>query len=179
MLMIISIDTYALALFEVGSNEDREMKFYKELQKFGKYLEDSKVKQALNRSLADYRVFDGFWKSLKNDFSQEIVNVLRIIQEAALMSSYERLVHEYRKLLQKENLIHIVNISSPKELSEKEKDDVVKEVKRHYDGTLDVHYILDPSLVSGLKIRVNNDIYDTSIKNKFKQILAQGGLAHE
>ena len=179
MLMIISIDTYALALFEVASDKSNEMKFYQELENFGSVLEDSKIKDALNRSLADYRVFDGFWKSLKDNFSQEIINVLRIVQEAALMSSFERLVHEYRKILQENDLIHIVNISSPKELNEKEKDDIVNEIKRHYKGTLDVHYSNDPSLVSGLKIRVNNDIYDTSIKNKFKQILAQGGLVHE
>ena len=179
MLMIISIDTYALALFEVASKESLEMQYYEELRKFENYLEDSNVKKALSRSLADYRVFDGFWTSLKPEFSQAIINILRMIQEAALMGSYERLIFEYRKLLEAHGLIHIVNISSPKVLNENEKDDIVKEISRHYSGRLDVEYNIDPSLVSGLKIRVNNDIYDTSIKNKFKQILAQGGLAHE
>lgn len=179
MLMIISIDTYALALFEVASDKSKEMSFYQELQDFRTILEDSSVKDALNRSLADYRVFDSFWQTLKDKFSLEIVNVLRIVQEANLISSYERFILEYRKILQRHGLIHIVNIASPRTLNEKEKEDIVNEIKRHYSGDLDITYELDPSLVSGLNIRVNNDIYDTSIKNKFKQILAQGGLVHE
>ena len=95
------------------------------------------------------------------------------------MYALDRIIFEYRDLLEEHKLIHIVDIISAKELSKKEIDEIIAKISQRYEGELDVEYEHDPSLVGGLKIRVNNDIYDTSIKNKFKQILAQGGLRHE
>lgn len=179
MLMIISIDTYALALFQLAQEQGLEKKYYHELKEFNKVLLDKEISKILKRSVADYRVFDNFWNSLEGHYSKEVINFLRIIQEASLMYALDRIIFEYRDLLEEHKLIHIVDIISAKELSKKEIDEIIAKISQRYEGELDVEYEHDPSLVGGLKIRVNNDIYDTSIKNKFKQILAQGGLRHE
>ena len=179
MLMIISIDTYALALFQLAQEQSLEKKYYHELKEFNKVLLDEEISKILKRSVADYRVFDNFWNSLEGHYSKEVINFLRIIQEASLMYALDRIIFEYRDLLEEHKLIHIVDIISAKELSKKEIDEIIAKISQRYEGELDVEYEHDPSLVGGLKIRVNNDIYDTSIKNKFKQILAQGGLRHE
>ncbi|CAM3601701.1 ATP synthase F1 subunit delta [Erysipelothrix urinaevulpis] len=177
--MIISIETYTLALFELALEKKLEMKYYEELKDFSAVLDDLEVHNILSKSVSDYRVFDNFWESLNKVFSPEVINFLRIIQEASLIYAFDRIVAEYRDLLIDHELIYGVNVESASALSKTEIDEIVTNVSKHYKGILDVQYKEDPSLIGGLKIRVNNDVYDTSIKNKFKQILAQGGLKHE
>lgn len=179
MLMIISIKTYALALFEVVQYRSKVMDTYQELQRFLDLLHDNVILKGLSRSTSDYRVFDKVWKSLEDEFSPEVINFLRIYQEASLIDTLDRFIDEYRDLLVQNNYIHTVDITSATKLNEHDQKEIINEISNHYEGPLDIKYNIDPSIIGGVKVRINNDIYDTSIKYKFEQILKQGGLVHE
>ena len=62
--MIISIETYTLALFELALEKKLEIKYYDELKKFSKILEDPEVRKILSESVSDYRIVDTLlnWK---------------------------------------------------------------------------------------------------------------------
>lgn len=180
MHMIISISTYTLALFEVAEGLGKAKSFYNELQSFNEILEnDQEVRETFSYALADYRVFDPLWDSLREFYSAEVVNFLRIIHSASLMYNFEQIIDEYRDLLKDRGYIYKVDITSPKVLSDSEKEAIIAQIKNHYDKDLDIRYEVDKSLMSGLHVRVNNDIYDTSVKTKLAQILYQGGQVHE
>lgn len=180
MHMIISISTYTLALFEVAEELGKAKSFYNELQSFNEILkEDQEINQTLTYALKDYRVFDPLWNSLKAYYSVEVVNFLKIIHSASLMYNFEQIIDDYRDLLKEHGYIYKVDIASPEALSTQEQASIISQIKKHYPKDLDVRFKVDPSLMHGLYVRVNNDIYDTSVKKKLAQILYQGGQVHE
>lgn len=176
MPMIISINTYTLALFEVACDLEKAKSFYEELKTFRSVLDqDPKLVETLNRSVGDYRVYDKLWDSLKEFVSEEVINFLKILQEATLLSELDRVIDDYRDLMQKHGLIHKVDIRSAKALNQDEKNQILKQVKRRYAGDLDVRYEIDSSLISGIQVIVDSDVYDLTIQSKLNQILSQGG----
>lgn len=180
MHMIISISTYTLALFEVAEELGKAKSFYNELLSFNEILEkDQEIRETLSYSLKDFRVFEPLWNSLKAYYAPEVVNFLKIIHSASLMYNFEQIIDDYRDLLKEHGYIYKVDIASPSVLSQDEKDAIIDQIKKHYPKELDVRFEVDPSLVHGLYVRVNNDIYDTSVKTKLAQILYQGGQVHE
>lgn len=176
MPMIISINTYTLALFEVACEQEKAKSFYEELKAFEDILsQEEELLQSLNLSVGDYRIYEGLWESLEAFLSKEVINFLKILQEASLLDELERVVDDYRDLMQKHGLIHKVDIRSAQALNQDEKNEILKQIKRRYEQELDVRYEVDEKLISGIQVIVDSDVYDLSIQHKLDQILSQGG----
>lgn len=63
-----------------------------------------------------------------------------------------------------------VSVVSAKELNEDSKESIIKMVKTKYPEPLQITYDVDSKLMAGFVIRVDNDIYDTSLKSKLDQM---------
>ena len=67
--------------------------------------------------------------------------------------------------------IGIVNVTTPMELSDKQKADVEKRI---LDTTsfkkLEMNYSIDKSLIGGMVIRIGDRVVDTSIKTKLAEL---------
>ena len=61
-------------------------------------------------------------------------------------------------------------ISSAKELSESEINNIKDELSKNFSSKIKLNYNFDPDLIGGLVIQVGSTMIDTSIKNKLKQI---------
>ena len=61
-------------------------------------------------------------------------------------------------------------LSSSKELSLSELENIQKELSANFTSKIKLDYKYDPALVGGLIIKVGSMMIDTSIKNKLKQL---------
>lgn len=174
--MIISLKSYARALFEVGQETDEVMAFYEAMLSFNEVMHDHDVIRVFAHGLTNPDALDGVWESLNHEYSIRFVNFLKVVQEANVILHFERLLAEYRDILNEENYISDVEIISPKDLSHQEQERVVSMLKEKYNNHLELHYEVDPSLIDGMIVKVKNDIYDTSLRSKLDRILNQGGI---
>ena len=61
-------------------------------------------------------------------------------------------------------------LTSSKQLSGKELENVQSELSRNFKSPIKIDYIYDPNLLAGLIIQVGSIMVDTSIQNKLKQL---------
>ncbi|CAM2838500.1 ATP synthase F1 subunit delta [Erysipelothrix tonsillarum] len=179
MLMIISTKVYAEALYQVGVEARKPLEFYEALKTFQEFLADQEFYRIMVATFLDQETLEPVWNELGKTFPQEVVKFLSIIQDANLMSDFHRIVREYRDYLEEGKHLNVVEVTSPDVLSENEKDQLMSNLKARYAGLFEIVYNVDASLINGLVVRVNHDIYDTSIKSKLDRILNQGGLENE
>ncbi|WP_342621889.1 ATP synthase F1 subunit delta [Erysipelothrix sp. P66] len=179
MLMIISTKVYAEALYQVGVETRNPMEFYNALQTFQEFLNDEEFYRIMTATFLDQDALEPVWSELGKTFPQEVVKFLKMIQDAKLMSDFDRIVREYRDFLEEGKHLNVVEVTSPNVLSENEKEQLMANLKLRYEGVFEIDYNVDASLIKGLVVRVNHDIYDTSIKSKLDRILNQGGLENE
>lgn len=179
MHMIASTKTYAQALFEVGLDGNKALDFYYELKSFNELLLDDAFYAVMEGTYLEPECLNPIWEGLNTVFSVEIVNFLEIVQDASLMRDFQRIIFEYRDFLSDNGYLNVVEVTSPITLSDTEKATLLTTLKQRYDGQFELEYEVDQSLISGLRVRINHDIFDTSIKHKLDRILNQGGLENE
>ena len=164
--MTISTKMYATALFEIG--EKKPLAFLSELEGFSDILKsDQKVNEYF---LKTYSQFDVVRDILAKEFTLPFINFLEIIYENRVFRDLDNITSNYTQILVEHNLITIVKVVSAKELSKENKQEIINMVKSKYKAPMEIAYAIDKSLMAGFVLRVNNDIYDTSLKSKLDQI---------
>ena len=80
------------------------------------------------------------------------------------------ILQSLKKIINQENGIIIAKVNCAKALSEESKKSIIDSVKKRYsakDVILEEKY--DEKLLGGMRIEVNNEIIDLSVKNKIKK----------
>jgi F-type H+-transporting ATPase subunit delta len=83
----------------------------------------------------------------------------------------ELLLNNLKKIVHKQEGIWEANLYTAAALNAHQKKEIVTELKRRYNATdIILHEILDPSLLGGFKIEIDNQIIDLTIRNKIAEL---------
>ena len=82
----------------------------------------------------------------------------------------EKILNDFIETCSKKRGEVKAELSSAKELSESEIDDIKKELEKNFSSQIKLNYKCDPSLIGGLVVQVGSTMVDTSIKNKLQKI---------
>ncbi len=167
---MINMNLYAQALFEVLEDP---LLVYDELKILKEVLKDTTVMNTMKRSYVDESTLDPLWQTL--NFQAETIRCLKILHNDQRMIDFDRFFDAYVLQCTKAGLLSCAQVKSAKALSHEEILELQSVLKKSYPGRIEIQYEVDPSLIKGLAIRINNDVIDTSIKHKLKQIYNQGG----
>lgn len=164
--MTISTEMYAKALFESSSQDP--LVFLADLETFGELLKaDKKINDYFTQTYDSFVLVKDL---LSEKFSHTFVNFLEIIYENRVFQDLDNIKSNYQELLVEHDLLTVVRVVSAKELSEDHKEEIIKMVKSKYPAAMKISYEIDENLIFGYVIKVNKDIYDTSVKSKLEQI---------
>lgn len=166
---MISLSVYALALYEVA--EDRSLEFYDSVLSFQTMLDDESVAAVFTRTYADPSILDALFASL--DYSNELIKLLKIMQASRLLVDYDRFVEAYRDLLIEHHELVSVEIVSAVEITDFSSIDAL--VAGRYTGRIERVASVDASLIKGMILRINHDVFDTSIKKRLDSVLKEAG----
>ena len=167
-----SSDRYALALYEIGKENN-------DLEKLSKDL-------ALVKSLYDTNIdFVSFVKNptyLKNQqneivnslsdlmkFDLNLKNFLLLLVKKSRLFYLRIIIDSFFKLLSKDKNEIDASLTSAKKLDDNEINDINTELSQALKSTIKFKYKVDESLIGGLKVQLGSLMIDTSIKNKLKK----------
>lgn len=166
---MVSLSVYARALFEVAST--RALDFYDAICDFEEMLKDTVVYAALSRTYADEHALDGVWSVLKYD--SEVISLLKIMQQSRLLSDFARFVAAYRDLLLEHDLLVAVEIISAVDIEDTTQ--LLDSISNRYAGRIELTQSVDSSLIRGMILKINHDVFDTSIKKRLDSVLKEAG----
>ncbi|WP_018659095.1 F0F1 ATP synthase subunit delta [Allofustis seminis] len=142
------------------------------------------------------RISDELIKSLPKDIAVKYLNDLQVIREvvdglgehfdvlrndpAAFQQIYEelsdrvhQLVHDYEDSLIRAGLYYDVRIYSAKPLSDAMKAHVLEKVEAQWGPHYLVKYVVDQSLIGGIRLEVGEAVFDATYKSRIDQILRE------
>ena len=165
-------ERYARALFEAASENSETDKIEKNLNDFLNLYNSSAefrnfIKNPTHTTENQFNVINviseklGFSKNLKNFFSL-------LIEKRRIFFVY-KIVENFLKLCSKKRGEVKASLVSSKSLSKDELNDISEKLSKSMGSTIKFDYIVDESLIGGLKIQLGSFMVDTSIKNKLKK----------
>jgi F-type H+-transporting ATPase subunit delta len=105
------------------------------------------------------------------ELSSSLDKIVKFLVRKRLMSKKDAILESLSKIVNKEEGRVVVYLKSVSKLTEETKKDIAELLKKNYSAK-EFKFIesLDEKLLGGVRIEVNNEVIDLSIKNKIGQL---------
>lgn len=87
--------------------------------------------------------------------------------------NYLAVLDNYKRLIRLEIEKRTATIESASELTEEIRQRVVSDLKQKYGADLIANYVINPDLLGGMRIRVGDDVWDSSVRNRLQRLQNQ------
>jgi F-type H+-transporting ATPase subunit delta len=84
--------------------------------------------------------------------------------------NYVAILQAFKRLLRLEVEKRTAVIESASELTPENSRQIVDNLKRRYGHDLSPQFVTNPELLGGMRIRVGNDVWDSSVRNRLQRL---------
>ena len=169
----LSAKNYADALVKLG--QDGQISYddiYKNLEIAKEIISSSSdlVNVLLNPTIDDDTKYSIIDEVFKNQIDIKIVDFLKILIEKKRFNEFEGIVEAYRIELDKINNIKRIEVVSAINLSDSTKDKIVEKLQNKLHKTVIPSWKTNAEIIGGLVIKIDDDVIDSSLKNKLENL---------
>lgn len=167
---------YAKALLEAAIKQRAFSFVLDELESFHNLLRDSSLLQTLFLSPAissakKKKVLEDLSK--KTNYQQLTINFLTtLIHRGRLGILDQAIVSAEQQFLERQGII-VVEVMTARVLSEKENDDLMKELETFTGKKVQIENTVNPKLIGGIITRIGTTVYDGSVLAQLEQMKAK------
>jgi len=87
--------------------------------------------------------------------------------------NYVQVLDAYKRLIRLEVEKRTATIETATELSPDVASRTVDNLKRRYGSDLETTFTVNPDLLGGMRVRVGNDVWDSSVRNRLQRLQQQ------
>jgi len=109
-----------------------------------------------------------FEKAVSNSMSVILVEVLKVIIENDDINLLKDVAKNFTLLSKQKLNIAFVEVVSSNEMNSDQKDDIVNSLSELINKKIDINFDVDKNLIGGLKIKVDDTLYDSSLQTKLE-----------
>ena len=163
---------YARALFELSSENseldlvEKNLKELLNIYNSNTELENF-IKNPTHSFIAQLNVIDKL--STIMNFSKNLKIFLSVLVKKRRIFFLKKIIISFLKLASTKRGVLNASLTSSKDLSKDELDNISKELSKSVGSSISFKYKVDNNLIGGLKIQIGSLMIDTSIKNKLKK----------
>lgn len=164
---------YGTALFEVGKETGNLRELYDEAGQLTNLFRenDQFLPLLMNPQLTREQVQEIIHSVFDGRISVQMENLILVLVDKRRQKDIEGILTYFQNLCKEEYHIGVVYITAPMPVSGVQKQrlesDILKET--HYTK-LEMHYVIDPSIIGGLIIRIGDRVVDTSVRTKLDKL---------
>ena len=170
-----SVDTrYALALLTVAK-EDNQIKTYQsELKQIKLMLSENEA--LLNLFKSEFLSIEERYQAVDKIFEEMSVairNFIKILIKNHRLNSYNLIFNRFNTFCNEENHVLEGIVYSTVKLDESKIHELEDALKKKNRVDVELTNRIDPSLIGGIKVVINNHIYDYSIQSELMNMKSQ------
>lgn len=158
--------TYANSLFEADNNALPDLNTVLDVINSSKDFKITMLNPSISLQIK-YEILDEIFK---NELSEKVLNFIKILVEKNRFNEFEQIVQAYSDEVDQNNNIKRVEIVSAVELSDNQKQKAIEKLEARLQKTVKVGWTVDTSIIGGLIIKIDDDVIDTSLKNKLDKL---------
>lgn len=161
---------YAIALFDVAMENNSSAQVYQDLKDAYAILSDPEILTYFKARDVDRQ--DKI-KVLNQSFkgsNQEILGLLKLLVKNHRFMIYPDILKAYEQIYYRHENIKIADITSAIELTQEQVEQLKQTLEKKYQAQIDMRIKINPDLLQGLVIKIEDEILDNSLKSKFDQL---------
>lgn len=163
---------YGAALFMLACEESKKKEYAAALKTVkDAFLESPEYPELLRSPALSLEERIG---AIDSAFSQilpeNVLSFLKLLCEKGRISCFFKAEEEFTALFQASERIFQGKITSAAELSEEEKEKLVRKLESTRQGKIQAEYFVDPSLIGGITVEIDGKILDGSLRHRLYEI---------
>ena len=168
--------TYGEALFELAMEENRAQEMLEEIIDLQTALSENPDFDKLMKhpGVPKQEKLQMIREVFKDRVSNELAGFLEIVVSKERYNDLPGIFGYFTDKVKESQKIGVAFVASAVELTKEQKEKVCTRLLEttSYE-TMEMHYIVDPSLIGGIVIRVNGRVVDSSIRTKLNTMTKQ------
>lgn len=162
---MIALESYTTAYFRAC---ELPLDAYSKINDFSLLMRsDEDVWKSINGNIKTYQLFRDI---IEDSFGYEFANLIGIFVQDARLDEWDRFKSLFRDILVEKSLIYDVKVISAKDLSQDETLEIEHKIMNKYKGKCEFRYEIDETLIEGMKLIINHQTIDVSIRGVLDKI---------
>lgn len=165
---------YAKALYEVAREQGNEAKLYDEMKSLDRAVASG---SRLNETLENPFVSNSDKAALiytacgSDSTDAPLANFVRLLEENHRLGMVRAIANAYQDIYRQDKHIYRVEVTAASKMEPKSEERLKKLILARLDGgTMEYTMKIDPSLIGGFTVNIENQRLDASVKNELKQL---------
>ena len=106
----------------------------------------------------------------KKDINEKIIDFIKVLIEKKRFNEFNGIVEAYRDELDIINNIQRVSVTSAVPLNDDMKQRITDKLQKRLQKNILADWQIDNEIIGGLVIKINDDVIDSSLKNKLENL---------
>lgn len=123
-----------------------------------------------NPAISDETKFSIIDEVFTKYVNEKIRDFLKILIEKKRFKELEGIVAAYQKELDKINNLQRVEVISAVELDDNSKQRIIEKLQKRLQKNVIAQWQTDEEIIGGLVVKINDDVIDSSLKNKLENL---------
>lgn len=165
---------YAKALFEFASEKQADKRIYELMRLLeSSFASEPSLQQAVGNPFipaADkMKLLTAAAGASEKD--EVYARFLQLLADNNRLDVAREIALAYMKIYRREHRIYLVTVTSAAPMAEPEEQRLRNLIIRHLDGgTMEYHHRVDPELIGGFTVTIDNEKLDASVADELKQL---------
>ena len=167
----VLFNRYAIALLEIAIEQNKTEEFRKEVKILKNIFQNSpefcEILCDVNIDLAKkYSMIDKIFASANSDILSFVKVIIKNNRAHYLYKIFKESLYRFDDYLE----IQEGKLILSKEMSEKEKEKIIKSIEKNEGVRLELEEVIDPSILGGFIVTLKDNVYDASLKTKLQNL---------
>ncbi len=158
--------TYAKSLLETDNTALSDLKTVSEVintsNDFVLTMENPTISQDTKFEIID--------EIFKKEVSEKVLNFIKILVEKNRFNEFDQIFQAYSDEVDKINNLKRAEVISATELSETQKQTIIEKLQKRLQKDVKITWTINKDIIGGLVIKIDDDVIDTSLKNKLYKL---------
>ncbi|NBT85304.1 MAG: ATP synthase F1 subunit delta [Alphaproteobacteria bacterium] len=164
---------YAKALFETSKKQSERTETLKNFEVLSSFLkENQELERTLLSSVLNRKRLDEVWIEVgkKMKFLPFFLSFIRLLIKERRLPLFYSIYEKYQMLTCFYNNERKLTVFSASPLIDKEKSDLQKSLLQHFSEKIEMTFVIDESILSGIVVKADTFILDASYRNQLKHL---------
>ena len=167
----VLFNRYAIALLEIAIEQNKTEEFRKEVKILKNIFQNSpefcEILCDVTIDLAKkYSMIDKILASVNSDILSFVKVIIKNNRAHYLYKIFKETLYRFDDYLE----IQEGKLILSKEMSEEEKEKIIKSIEKNEGVRLELEEVIDPSILGGFIVTLKDNVYDASLKTKLQNL---------
>jgi F-type H+-transporting ATPase subunit delta len=164
---------YAEAAFQIGRADRTLDEWERDLATVSELLANEEVRRIVQHPVIPYAAKERLLQKLAAGIRPEPMDLVLLMIRRGRPRAIEPMIGHFTALLRAERGIVLAEVRTALPLEDEQRRAVTDRLGELTGDTVEMHEVVDESLIGGIAVRIGDRLYDASVRNRLERLRAR------